>query len=64
MLATRPSHFSFEYSTWVIWKDKEVSEIIMVSEIANQIIKLSREFPNAEFILEGETYNDEDAIIP
>ena len=36
-----------------------------LKEVIEQIInELRREFPNAEFLLEGETYDDEDAIIP
>ncbi len=35
-----------------------------LKEVMEQIINELREaFPNAEFLLEGETYNDEDAII-
>jgi hypothetical protein len=35
-----------------------------LKEVIEQIInELRGEFPNAEFLLEGETYNDEDAII-
>ena len=35
-----------------------------LKEVIEKIVeKLSQEFPNAEFLLEGETYNDEDAII-
>lgn len=35
-----------------------------LKEVITQIInELSREFPNSEFLLEGETYDDEDAII-
>lgn len=35
-----------------------------LKEVIDGIInELHREFPNAEFLLEGETYDDEDAII-
>jgi len=63
-----------EYSEKVSWKDKRIGEFIMVAEVATQrkdlkeviekiVGKLSSEFPDAEFLLEGETYSDEDAII-
>ncbi|MBM3236812.1 hypothetical protein FJZ31_11025 [Candidatus Poribacteria bacterium] len=42
----------------VATKMKSLKEVI--EQISNE---LSKEFPNAEFLLEGETYNDEDAII-
>ena len=35
-----------------------------LKEVITQIInELSREFPNAKFLLESETYDDEDAVI-
>jgi len=37
---------------------------LSLKEVIEKIIaKLSSEFPDAEFLLEGETYNDEDAVI-